>query len=202
MSGALKSHKQQKDESRRVNSATKDLNQFKDNSDTYGVHICTRDDPIYKDYTSTAWMQQKNVSPSNCKCFTVKLYILSLLSSAVMFTVDCNRLQNIGFQSSYQFRKFLNKFVFFKVYVTLFCILVDWVPCWADLLQVFVFYKAIWHMSVMTKCCWTYILMRWTSAAINVQIYCINFKCKQIPCQEGSFLSLIGGENILCTVVV
>ena len=74
MPGALKSHKQPRDETRRVNGARsswKDLNQFKDTSDTYGVHICTRDDPLYKDYISTAWTQQKNSSPSNCKCLTM-----------------------------------------------------------------------------------------------------------------------------------
>ena len=76
MPGALKSHKQPRDETCRVNGARsswKDLNQFKDTSDTYGVHICTRDDPIYKDYTSTAWTQQKNASPSNCKCLTTQI---------------------------------------------------------------------------------------------------------------------------------
>ena len=91
MPGALKSHKQSRDETGRVNGARsswKDLNQFKDTSDTYGVHICTRDDPIYKDYTSTTWTQQKNASPSNCKCLTMQILrsFLSLNVAVVMFT--------------------------------------------------------------------------------------------------------------------
>ena len=66
---------------------------YKDSLDTYGLHVCTKDDPIYKDYAiSTSWSQQKT---SNCKC----LSMLNIISdySKTMFAGGQQDVKHRGF---------------------------------------------------------------------------------------------------------